>query len=252
MKIQNSKFKIQILSLISLLVFTFLGVSPAYASTLSLSPSSGTFNKSCTFSLDILLDTQGVGTDGTDAYINFDSSRFTMTSIDTAGKVYPEYPGSGIDPQNSNRILVSGLAAAGRPYSGSGKLATINFAVKDSAQTGVTQMTFDFNINDKSDTRDSNVVQTGVSSETLSSVNNGSYTIGTGSCTSSTPTPTPSGANIGGPTVISTPSATAVPLKTIPTKEAELPTGGTSEFTAAIAIVGALLTVLGILGLAFL
>lgn len=237
----------KVLSVISVLLFGFLSATSANASTLSLSPASGTFNKSCSFALDVLLDTQGAATDGTDAYLNFDSSRFTMNSIDTAGKIYPEYPGSGIDSQNVNRILISGLASAGSPYNGSGKLAIINFTVKDTSQTGLSQMTFDFNTNDKSDTRDSNVVKNGDSTETLTSVNNGSYTVGTGSCTN--PSPTPAGSNIGGSN-ISTPSAD-IPLKTFP-EEKSLPEGGTFELTATIAIIGSVLSVLGILGFALL
>lgn len=223
------------------MLIVLFSASPIFASTLSLSPAAGTFNKGCPFLLEVLLDTQGAPTDGTDAYINFDSSRFTMISIDTTGKIYPEYPGSGIDSQNANRILISGLAAFGKPYSGSGKLASINFTVKEAAQTGLSQVTFDFDTNNKNSTIDSNVVKNGDSTETLTSVNNGSYTVGSGSCSSG---------SIGGPVVISTPSAT-VPLKTIPTKES-LPDGGTPEFTAVIAIVGSILTVLGILGLALL
>lgn len=249
MKFNNLKLITWNLKLSLVISSMFLVTSPALASTLSLSPAAGTFNKNCTFAVDILLDTQGVGTDGADAYLNFDSSRFTLNSVDTANKVYSEYPGSGIDPQNSNRILVSGIAPFGKPFTGSGKLATLNFAVKDSAQAGATQMTFDFNINDKNDTRDSNVVQTGTSSETLSSVNNGNYTVGAGSCASPSPSPS-AGGSVGGPT-ISTPSAT-IPTKTIPTKGGVLPEGGTSEFTATIAIIGGILTVLGILGLVFL
>src|SRR3990167_4988188 len=125
---------------IILMLVVLFSASPALASTLSLSPASGTFNKGCPFLLEVLLNTQGAPTDGTDAYINFDSSRFTMISIDTTGKVYPEYPGSGIDSQNANRILIAGLAAAGSPYSGSGKLASINFTVKEAAQTGLSQV----------------------------------------------------------------------------------------------------------------
>lgn len=231
------------------MLIALFSATPALASTLSLSPASGTFNKSCSFSLDVLLDTQGAPTDGTDAYINFDSSRFTMNSIDTANKIYPEYPGSGIDSQNPNRILISGLAAAGSPYSGSGKLAAINFTVKDTSQTGLSQVTFDFDTNNKNSTIDSNVVKSGTSEETLTSVNNGSYTIGTGSCISATPSPAPRG-SIGGSN-ISTPSATQIPIKPIP-PQLSLPDGGTPEFTATIAIIGSILTVLGILGLALL
>lgn len=248
------KFKIaRLLSVLSLIVIGSFSVPMVYASTLSLSPATGTFNKACSFNLDILLDTQGVGTDGTDAYLNFDASRFTMNTIDAANKVYPEYPGSGIDPQNANRILISGLAAQGKPFSGSGKLVTINFTVKDSAQVGATQITFDFDINNKNSTIDSNVVKTGDSTETLTSVNNGNYIIGAGTCGASSASPAPAPGGVGGPPSTSTPSATMIPFKAPPPPvTGKLPDGGTSEMTAAIAIVGTILTVLGVLGLTLL
>ena len=251
MKSKISNVKCQIFSVLSLLVLPFLWVTPALASTLSLSPASGTFNRNCNFSLDINLDTQGIATDGTDSYLFFDSSKLTMNSIDTNSNVYSNYPGSGIDSQNPNRILVSGLASVGKPFSGTGKLATINFTVKDAASTGVTQMTFDFDSNDRNNTKDSNVVQTAISSETLSSVINGNYTIGTGNCSGSTPASSPPIAqpnNQGGgfvPPVLATPSSNFIPLKT-------LPPGGTEEVTATLAIIGSIFTILGILGLALL
>lgn len=248
-KILNLKFIItRCLSVLSLVAVGLFSVSSVYASTLSLSPATGTFNKNCNFTIDILLDTQGVGTDGSDARLNFDSSRFTMTAIDVANRVYTEYPGSGIDPLNPNLILVSGLAPFGRPYSGSGKLASISFTVKETAQTGATQMTFDFNANDKNDTKDSNVVQTGTSTETLTSVNNGSYTVGTGACAGASPAPA-RGA-IGSPTE-ATPSG-EIPFKEFPPEQKILPEGGATELTATVAIVGSILTILGILGLVLL
>ncbi len=248
MKSQISNLKSQILSIFSISLFVFLGASSALASTLSLSPATGTFNRNCPFVIDILLDTKGVATDGTDAYLNFDSSRFNAVSIDTQGKVYPDYPGSEIR-NDLGIIKVSGLATPTSPYSGSGKLATINFSVKDTASTGVTQMTFDFDPNDKGKTSDSNVVQKGTATETLDSVLNGSYTIGAGSC-GATPAPTqvtPVGAinPPAGAVGAATPSATFIPLKT-------LPPAGFEKVTYMFAIIGLVLTILGILGLTLL
>ena len=102
-------------------------------------------------------------------------------------------------------------------------------------------MTFDFDPNDKNNTKDSNVVQTGTSAESLTSVNNGSYIVGTGSCSSS---------SIGGPAIISTPSAQPKTLDQFVDQKGKGP--GTPELTFMIAIVGSVLTVLGILGLALL
>ncbi len=214
----------------------------AQSATLSLSPSSGTFNKSCSFTLDIRLDTAGAQTDGTDAILIYDQSRVTATSI-TSGSIYTDYPGNSIDDTNG-RITVSGLASVTSAFSGQGSLATVNFTVKENAPTGATQIKFDFDPSDKAKTTDSNVVQRGTATDILSSVVNGNYTVGTGSCAMVSPTPVPRGQG-----AVSTPSGEEkggeIPLKT-------LPPAGTEQLTYTLAIVGSILVVLGILGLALL
>lgn len=234
-----------------LAVGVWLAVLPAtaLASTLGLDPATGTFNRSCNFSINVLLDTQGTQTDGTDAIIIYDPTRFTAQNI-VNGTIYPDFPGNNIDSA-TGKITISGLASVTTAFTGKGTLATINFTVKDTAPTGSTQMTFEFDPNDKAKTSDSNVVERGTIADTLNSVQNGNYVIGTGTCGSQvTPTSPPGGTFIPGGrgTVIvpqATPSATFVPVKT-------LPQGGTQEFTLMVAIVGSVLTVLGILGLALL
>lgn len=224
-----------------LLLFTLPAAAFAGPATLSLDPSSGTFNSGCAFSLNVNLDTSGTQTDGTDAILIYDTSRFTATSI-TKGTIYPDYPGNNIDAA-SGKITISGLASVSTPFSGKGVLSTVNFTVAKEAPAGVTQMTFDFDPNDKAKTTDSNVVERGAVADILNSVVNGSYTIGSGACGSQVvATPAP---RVGGPDVISTPSTIFVPVKT-------LPEGGTPQLTSALAIVGLSLTILGILGLAIL
>jgi len=213
----------------------------AQAATLSLLPSSGTFNKGCTFSVEIKLDTTGAQTDGTDAILIYDSSRLTATAI-TSGNIYPDYPGNNIDP--SGKINISGLASVSSAFSGTGTLASVNFTVKDNAPAGATQVRFDFDPNDKSKTTDSNVVQRGTVSDILSSVVNGNYTIGTGSCGT-----LPATGTAGGQGSVSTPSG-AVDVEEPIYKT--LPDGGTEHLTLALAVVGSALTILGILGLALL
>ncbi len=212
------------------------------ASTLSLSPSSGTFNQSCNFSVDVLVDTLGIQSDGTDAIILYDTSRFSAQTI-TNGTIYPDYPGNNIDV-SSGKITISGLASVSTPFTGKGTLATINFKVMDTAAAGAAQITFDFDPNNKAKTTDSNVVQRETVVDTLNSVVNGSYIVGTGTCGSTTATPRPTLLPpTGGP---STPSATPyIPAET-------LPDGGTPELTSAMAIIGGIFTILGILGLALL
>lgn len=246
----------KLLPALILIMVALLLPSPAWAvgATLSLSPSSGTFNKSCSFTLDIVLDTQGTDTDGTDAILIYDASRFTATSI-TAGTIYPDYPGSNID-EAGGKITVSGLSSVATPFVGKGTLATINFKVLDNAQVGVSQIKFDFDPNDKAKTTDSNVVERGTASDILNSVVNGSFTVGAGSCIAASPSPAPPGGfrpGRGSPG-ISTPSGAVQPPVYQPPvyQQPTLPEGGTKELTYTLTIVGAVLTVLGILGLALL
>lgn len=222
----------------------FLAPALALAATLSLSPSTGTFNKGCNFSTDIVLDTASAQTDGTDAILFYDNSRLSANTI-SQGTIYSDYPGSNIDDTNG-KITISGLAAFGHPFVGKGTLATVNWTVKDTAQAGATQVKFDFDSNDKTKTTDSNVVEDGTTNEILASVTNGSYTIGTGSCASSG---SKAQGAPGEPGSLATPSSSLQPLPTKAPPPATLPNGGTVELTFTVAILGSILTVLGILGL---
>ncbi len=213
----------------------------AQQATLSLSPSSGTFNKGCAFALQVNLNTGSAQTDGTDAIILYDPTRFSATSV-VSGSIYPDYPGNNID-DTGGKITISGLASVTTPFSGQGTLATVNFKVQDAAPTGVSQIKFDFDPNDKSKTTDSNVVERGTVADILNSVVNGSYTIGTGTCVKPSSTPAPRG----GPGSSATPSATPVS-----TPKPTLPDRGTEGTTMTLGIIGVILTVAGVLGLAVL
>lgn len=159
--------------------------SSAFVATLALSPSRGTFNKGCSTSLDVNLDTKGIATDGTDAMLSFDPAVLKIASI-TRGNIYADYPGNTIDNVNG-KISITGLAATTSSYTGAGTLAKINFEVKEDAPDGGTQINFDFDPNNKTKTTDSNVVGKVGHPEILSSVVNGAYTIivGTESCPTS-------------------------------------------------------------------
>ena len=260
MKDQFSIFNFQfsIKSVLVMLFFLFpipYSLFPTFAqqATLSLSPSTGTFNRSCTFSLDINLNTGSADTDGTDAILIYDSSRFSATSISN-GTVYSEYPGNNIDDTNG-KITISGLASVTSPFTGSGKLATVNFLVKEAAATGATQITFDFNPADKAKTTDSNVVQRGTVSDILNSVVNGSYTIGSSSCANPSPGPgTGTQPGVGrGATGVATPSGAVIqPTPTQAPVYTQLPNRANTELTFTIAIVGSAMVILGVLGLALL
>lgn len=239
------------LSLSLSIILTLFLVSPAYAlaATLSLSPSSGTFNKGCPFNLDINLDTQSAETDGTDAILLYDNTRLTANSIDTElpQKIYNDYPGSNID-EAAGKITVSGLSSVSTAFNGRGTLAKIYFTVKDTAATGLTQVKFDFTSGGK--TTDSNVVERGSVQDILTSVTNGNYTIGTGTCSAAGAPSVPSTPG-NGTVFVSTPSGQApATIDQFVDREGKGP--GTPQLTFTLAIVGSVLTVLGILGLALL
>lgn len=249
---------------LSLIIFLALPASVfAQTATLSLDPANGPFNRGCSFPVNVVLDTGGEPSDGTDAVLFYDISKLTATSI-TNGTIYPEYAGNSIDAQKGT-INISGYVSSNTNFSGKGILATVNFTVPSAAAVGATQITFDFDPNNKAKTTDSNVVilQQGQVVDVLNSVVNASYVIGTAPCsTQPTPTPTP------GPGSSSAPASSNPPIVVIPiggyataTPAAQpkeytppdklLPTG-TQEFTSTLAILGSVLTILGILGLALL
>lgn len=219
----------------------FVDPASALAASLALSPATATVNSGCSFSTAVNLDTAGVQTDGTDVILLYDPSRFTATSV-TKGTLYPDYPVSSIDSQ-AGKISISGLASVDQPFTGSGTFATVNFTVAQNASLGATSVNFDFDPNNPGKTTDSNVVQRGTVTDVLSSVTNGNFTIGTGTCNVITP-PASKSTNlpgIGGP--VSSASATPTP---------KLPVAGSAEKTLLITLAGCILTVLGIAGLALL
>jgi hypothetical protein len=251
-------FLVFLLCSFSFALFTSETFAQAQQAILSLSPSDGSINRGCNFSLEVKLNTDGAQTDGTDAILIYDPSRFSATSI-ISGTIYPDFPGNNIDQQNG-KITISGLASVTQAFTGQGTLATINFRAQDNAPTGVAQVNFDFDPINKAKTTDSNVVQRGTVADILNSVVNGNYTIGTGSCsvsgpgvTGSTGTPgttgitggTPGLGNQGGSGIVGTTPSGQIIYKT-------LPQGGTQELTATLVIIGSILTIFGILGLALL
>lgn len=238
----------------------------ALASTLSLDPATGTFNQGCTFSVNIMVDTEGKQTDGTDAILLYVPSVLNGQSI-TNGTIYPDFPGNNID-NAAGKITISGLASVSTPFAGKGVLATVKFTVGSSAPAGAAQVKFDFDPNNKDETRDSNVVERGTVVDTLNAVFDGNYVIGTGPCgagsTVASPSPGSTVTTGGSSTVTSGTTGTftsggsggsakgGVIISTPSSEFKTLPPAGSEKLTFTLAIVGGALTILGILGLALL
>lgn len=220
----------------------FLPATHALAAnaTLSLSPSTLVANKGCTFSLDVIVDTGGIATDGTDAIIFYDTTRFQASQIHN-GTIYADYPGNSIDPTNG-QITVSGLSSLSSPFSGKGTLATVDFTVLSAAPEGASQITFDFDPQNKSKTTDSNIAETKTVADILNDVTNSTVTVGSGTCGSFATSPTPPQGGDGDVIVTKSP---------LPTK-APLPKSADFNTTFVVGVAGSILVILGILGLVVL
>lgn len=242
LKTQNLKLLIMFL----VLSIQFLVIPSAYAATatLTLSPSTGTFNKGCNFSVDIVINTGGAATEGTDVILFYDPSRLKATSI-TPGTIYADYPGSAIDEANS-KIKVAGLASVSSAFSGTGTVATVNFTVLPTAPMDTaTQLKFDFDVSNKTSTTDSNVAQIsspGTITDILDSVTNGSYNIGEGVCSGAVVDPKkPVGAVSDGTIVNQTQK------KTVDQIVGGKP--GISLPTEILGVLGGALVIIGVLGM---
>lgn len=223
-------------SFVALALFIIALASPvsAFASTLSLSPASGVVNRGCDITVSINLDTQNTQTDGTDAILLFDKTAFTAKKINS-GAMYPDYPGNAVDNTNG-KVIVSGLASVSAPVAGSGTLATVVFTANQTAPVGTSTIRFDFDPANLAKTTDSNVVERSTIRDTLSSVNNGTYTIGTGTCSQTVLISTDSGVPKGG----------------VDTTPKTLPEGALEGPALVFAVLGGLLVIVGAIGLAFL
>lgn len=225
-------------------IFSFFvfAVSPtlAYAATLSLSPATGQINKGCQISLDILLDTTGSKTNGTDVILSYDPTVLSVAQSDiTNGTLYTDYPGTTVDP-TAGKVSISGITTVSDTFSGKGTFATVKFKVSSTASAPSTAVKFDFDSTNTTKSTDSNVVEQGSANDVLSGVTDGNYTIGTGTCTQGIGAVGASSLPISNPVA----SATALPTS--------LPTAGLLDNTILVASLGTFLVILGIAGIALL
>jgi hypothetical protein len=178
----------------------------------------------------------------------------------TKGTIYPEYPGISVDSAGG-KIGISGVSAVANPYTGSGVFAKFKFKVASTLATGTPiNLSFDFDPNNKTKTTDSNVIERGTIADVLSTVTNGTYTVGTGNCAAGiTASPSPLASGFGGqgqtlPNTTST-NPTSSQSAQYPVYQPninQLPNAGLFDNTMALTAVGVILVVLGIAGLAML
>ncbi len=186
----------------------FAFAASASAATLSLSPSSQSVNVGDTFTVNVMLDTQGQPVDGVDLQaINYNPYNLQLQDADSAtsgtqiqaGSLMPSTLANSVDTTNG-KIVFSQITNAGSTYTGSGVLATLTFKA---LVAGSVPVTINFT---SGATTDSNVASKGA--DILTSVTNGQYTINN---VVSTVNPTPGAGGAGGNNTPNTPNQTTTP-----------------------------------------
>ena len=259
----------KLIATLGVIAGVFVSPASAMAATLTFNPATGVLNKGCEVSIKIDLDTQGVQTDGTDVIVTYNPAQLTTsTSGITNGTIYPEYPGNSVD-NATGKISISGISSVSSPYTGSGTFATVKFTVASTlAANAAINLNFDFDPNNKTKTTDTNVVERGTIADVLSSVSNGSYTVGTGTCaTSGSGVGTGSGSGNtltsggqgqvlnGGANGLGTGTGTPSAQYQVYKPTLNEVTGGSAglfDSTLGVTAIGIILVVLGVAGLAML
>jgi len=146
----------------------FVFVQKSMAATLTVLPASGNYIVGDTFSVQALLNTQSVATDGVDLhYLRFNNALLKLNSV-TLGTLYTTTMTNAID-NNSGIYNFSQVVAGGAHYTGSGTLLTLNF---QAVAAGIAAVSFDYATGA---TTDCNVSSSG--SDVLSQVTGASFTI---------------------------------------------------------------------------
>lgn len=123
----------------------FLGAASAHAATLSADPAEGTFKTGNTFSVSILLDTEGAAISGVDINtLNYDPALLRIEDADMSLEGVQIGAGSLMDTtlinevdQDAGTVTFSQVEGGGNTFSGSGTLATITFSVLDAGTADV-------------------------------------------------------------------------------------------------------------------
>lgn len=174
--------------LFSAVVF-LIGFDVCQAAEFYITPPTKTFRMECEYSVNIMIDTEGVDTNAADAVIEFNPNEVEI--IDQVGNmpgtqikpgtVYQMYPGNTIN-ETEQRIYLTGFNVMGA-YNGTGVFGSIVFRSKP----GITSTDFNFYYVPGGST-DSNIADM-MSNDILDGVAGASYTFEPGPCVDDTTPP---------------------------------------------------------------
>ena len=219
-------------------------INRANAATLTLSPSFGNYSVGQTFSVNIILDTQGAAVDGIDiVYLNYNPTHLEIIDDNASQTGIQIAPGALMPMTLANtvnatigKITFSQITAGGTTFTSSGaqSLAAVHFKVLKAINT---QVYFDFVANGTADT---NIASVG--KDVLATVTNGNYGPSAQAPAPAPPTspaPASSGGGGGGGGITTTPAPTTLEsvqskVTSVIAKIAALPTNPTASDLASI------------------
>lgn len=142
--------------------------------SLSLSPTTGSYNIGDSFSVEVRVNTNGQDVVVVAAYINYNTSYFRADSIDTTGSIFTTEAEKTIDSTAGLIKITRGIPTPGVNTT-NGKVATINFTAISATSPSADNITFDFAAGS---TLESNVIlDDGLGTDILSGVYNARYTV---------------------------------------------------------------------------
>ena len=150
----------------------FIGGEEQLKAELSLSPSTKTVNVGDSFSVDVLVNTNGQNVVAVAAYLHYDPTKLEVIGIDTSNSIFTMEAEKTFDPSTGKIKITLGKPTPGVNTT-RGNVATINF--KTLAQASPANVTFVFTGFGASG--DSGIYKEGGAADILGSVKNGAYFI---------------------------------------------------------------------------
>jgi len=127
-KPRNAKFLVMLV-----LMFAFINILPiiveAAEASLFFSPSSGTYQKESTFSVEVKVNSDGASINAAQAKILFPSEKLEVKSISKTGSILIFWPEEPVFSNSKGEIsFKGGIPASG--FTGTDNILTINFRAK--------------------------------------------------------------------------------------------------------------------------
>ncbi len=173
-KLKQSMYRKALVTLLLVLAMFIVHTSLTYAGKLYFEPETIAVAQNQSFSVDIMIDTEGANVGGSTASIQYDTDYLRLEEIEKSvindsdyycyDRVFTDYPYPRIDSQNGTVIITGLVSSINNLYIGSGVFCKISFQAVKEGNT-----TVDFNFT-PGDTTDSNIAVTYGNGDVLSSV----------------------------------------------------------------------------------